>query len=56
MIASCNVAGTVRTYGDNISLDEYEYLDVMGLFETGWMVFDHLNHPANYGYPRDYDE
>lgn len=34
----------------------YEYLDVMGLYETGWMVYDfikyHEREKDKYGYPR----
>jgi len=30
-------------------LARFEYLDVMGLFETGWLVFNHNG--TEYGYP-----
>jgi len=33
----------------------YEYLDIMGLFETGWMIYDfdtYANEKIKYGYPR----
>ncbi len=33
------------------SLEVFEYLDIMGLFETGWMVFDHKWGGHDYGYP-----
>ena len=34
-------------------LDIYEYLDIIGLFETGWMITDHrLFRKGQYGYPR----
>jgi len=34
-------------------LDRYEYLDIIGLFETGWMITDHrLFRKGQYGYPR----
>lgn len=42
---------------DNYSVDfleKFEYLDVIGLFETSWMIYDHR--PAAdgaYGYPSD---
>jgi len=33
-------------------LDLFEYLDMVGLFETGWMIFDHTNAGSDFGYPR----
>ena len=33
-------------------LELFEYLDVMGLFETSWMVFDHEWGGSKFGYPR----
>lgn len=31
----------------------FEYLDIMGLFETGWMIFDHNWLGGDqFGYPR----
>lgn len=35
-------------------LDKSEYLDTMGLFETGWMIYDFDVHDEKdeYGYPR----
>jgi len=37
-----------------IVLRGFEYLDVIGLFETSWMIYPHHNNfnPNNYGYPR----
>ncbi len=32
----------------------YEYLDAMGLFETGWMIYDfdkHIRERSKFGYP-----
>jgi len=31
-------------------LSRYEYLDMLGLFESSWMIFDHDNN-SGYGYP-----
>lgn len=47
--ASRNVAQSCQDSEE--PLKKYEYLDVMGLFETDWMIFDHLAHLADYGYP-----
>jgi len=33
----------------------YEYLDVMGMYETGWIIYDfdkYKNERSKYGYPR----
>jgi len=33
----------------------YEYLDVMGMYETGWMIYDfdkYKNERNKYGYPK----
>ena len=32
-------------------LELFEYLDVMGLFETSWMVYPHSNTGHRFGYP-----
>jgi len=35
-------------------LDRYEYLDTIGLFETGWMIYDfdiYDEEKDKYGYP-----
>lgn len=36
-------------------LDRFEYLDTIGLFETGWIIYDfdkYKNERNKYGYPR----
>lgn len=38
----------------NIVLQRFEYLDVIGLFETCWIIYEyHNNKDRNYGYPRN---
>ena len=42
-------------YGEEHSLPIYEYLDAIGLFETGWMIYDfdkYENESSKYEYPR----
>lgn len=47
--ASRNIARRSRPDRDQ---QRFEYLDIMGLFETGWMVFDHKWGGHDFGYPR----
>ncbi len=37
-----------------IDFNAVYYLDILGLFETGWMMFefDDQDHESYYGYPR----
>lgn len=46
--ASHNIA---RRGGLKRAPQRFEYLDIMGLFETGWMVFDHAWSGHEFGYP-----
>lgn len=42
----------------NTDLEQFEHLDVMGLFETSWMIYPYHNDQENnnsYGYP-DYEQ
>lgn len=48
--ASRNIAHRPRS---ERALQRFEYLDIMGLFETGWMVFDHKWGGHEFGYPRN---
>ena len=32
-------------------LNLIEYLDMVGLFETSWMIFDHSKAGSDFGYP-----
>ena len=32
-------------------LKRFEYLDAVGLFETSWMIFDHVSASNSFGYP-----
>ena len=39
---------------NNTNLEQFEHLDVMGLFETSWMIYPYHNDQINknhYGYP-----
>lgn len=50
MIASRSVAHRPQP---NRALERFEYLDIMGLFETGWMVYPHKNNSRfDFGYPK----
>lgn len=54
MIASHHIA---KRYGETFlfndrPLERFEYLDVMGLFETGWIVYNHTRSGHDFGYPR----
>ena len=49
VIASQHIAEQCR---DSIrSLEKFEYLDIMGLFETGWIVYSHTISGHDFGYP-----
>lgn len=41
-----------RFQSSNEYLERFEYLDIMGLFETGWMVYNHTIGSNTFGYPR----
>ena len=47
--ASYNIAHRPRP---ERAVQRFEYLDIIGLYETGWMVFDHEWGGSKFGYPR----
>ncbi len=54
MTASHHIA---KRYGETFlfndrPLERFEYLDVMGLFETGWIVYNHTRSGHDFGYPK----
>lgn len=51
IIASNNVAAQMRNWDG--SLAKFQYLDLIGLYETGWIVYTHSSIDANpdFGYP-----
>ncbi|KKM70270.1 hypothetical protein LCGC14_1442420 [marine sediment metagenome] len=57
MIASNNVAAQMRDWDG--SLARFQYLDLIGLYETSWIVYPHTSDPIRshreFGYPRQKD-
>lgn len=49
-IEACQRVANVQHRG-NRPLERFECLDVMGLFETGWMVYCHPDSGHYFGYP-----
>lgn len=39
-----------KHHSSNKAIQLVRILDASGMFETGWLIFDHLHH--NYGYPQ----
>lgn len=56
IIASNNVAERIRELFQlqlKHNLENIEYLDLMGLYETGWIVYPHHHAGHDFGYPRN---
>ena len=51
--ASFRVGNHYRNGTYTRPLELFEYLDAMGLFETGWMVYHHTSNGNNFGYPKN---
>ena len=53
MDASHHTANRCRCRDSYESLVRFEYLDIMGLFETGWIVYPHTTSGRDFGYPAE---